>query len=415
MKAKRILYVEGNVDGTVGGSYYVLYDLVINLDKTRYCPVVLFYFDNFVATMLREKGIETYILQRPEPFIFPLKNSKNLMGKTLYQCFRPLQRIINIAKRLLIPAIQLRRFLKTKKIDLVDLNNSVTRNHEWMLAAQLAGVACMTHVMGINKHFSWMSRFFASRMKAIITVSRQVQSNMQQHGLDYPHIITIHNGIDLNRYQISRQPNDVRKQFNIPEQIPLIGVIGNIKYWKGQETVIRATALIKKEFPDIRCLLVGAVAKNDLEYYEYLVKLIEDLSLKETVIFTGFQNNPLDFINTMDIVIHPSIDPEPFGIINLEAMYLSKPVISTTIGAPPEIFENTVSGVLIDPGNPEILARECLLLLRFPEKAKKLGQNGYKRLMSNFTIDINVKKTENIYDKLLFQKETLGGFDTIHN
>ncbi len=406
MKAKRILYVEGNVDGTVGGSYYVLYDLVVNLDKTKYCPVVLFYVDNFVATMLKEKGIETYILQRPAPFVFPFKKSKNPLGKFLYQCLRPLQRIININKRLLLPAIQLRRFLKTKKIDLVDLNNSVTRNHEWMFATQFAGVPCMTHEMGINRHFSWLSRFFSPRMKAIITVSQQVKTNMQKHGLDYSHIIPIHNGIDLKRYRITRQPDDVRKQFNIPAQIPIIGVIGNIKLWKGQETVIKATALIKEEFPDICCLLVGGVSTNDLDYYERLQKLTEDLDLGKNILFTGFQNNVLDFINAMDIVIHPSIEPEPFGIINLEAMYLSKPVISTTIGAPPEIFENNISGILIDPGKPEVLARECLSLLKSPEIAEQLGKNGYKRLMSNFTIDINVKKTENVYDKLLFHKET---------
>ena len=67
--------MEGNVDGTVGGSYYVLYDLVVNLDRGKYCPVVVFYFDNFLVTELRDRGIETYVCERAQPVILPFKTA----------------------------------------------------------------------------------------------------------------------------------------------------------------------------------------------------------------------------------------------------------------------------------------------------------------------------------------------------
>jgi len=405
MNAKRILYVEGNVDGTVGGSYYVLYDLVINLDKHRFCPVVLFYVDNIIASRLREKGFETYILKRPTSFVFPLKNSITPLGRLLYQGLKPLQRLINIVKRLLIPAFQLKRFIKGKNIDLINLNNSITRNHEWMLAAKLAGVDCMTHEMGINDYFCKVSRFFAARMRVIITVSEQVKKNMEHHGINYPHVIPIHNGIDLSRYRIHKSVEEIRNQLNITSEAHIIGVVGNIKYWKGQETVIKATAILRNKYQDICCLLVGGVSPTDQEYYLKLKQLTEQLKIGDNVIFAGFQENPFDFMNTMDVVIHSSVDPEPFGIVNLEAMYLRKPIISTTIGAPPEIFEHNISGVLVDPGNPETLARECRLLLDSRKKAQELGEAAYQRLMKNFTIDINVRKTESIYQQLLFEQK----------
>lgn len=404
VKPKRILYVEGNVDGTVGGSYYVLYDLVVNLDHDMYCPVVVFYFDHFLVAKLRDRGIETYVCDRAQPAILPFRNSTSPISRMLYQAMRPLQRLVNIFRRLVIPALQWRRFLKQKRIDMVDLNNSVTRNHEWMLAVALAGIPCMTHEMGINNTFTPLARWFAPRMKAIVPVSHAVESNMRRLGLDYDHIHTIHNGIDPARYHLQRTPEQLRKQFGIDAGRPVIGVIGNIKVWKGQEVAIRATHIIKQTLPDICCLLVGGVADGDQAYHRHLQQICADLGLKDNVIFAGFQNNPIDFMNMMDVILHTSIDPEPFGIVNLEAMLVRKPVISTTIGAPVEIFENGISGVLVEPGNPEVLARACIEILKSPDKAKRIGEAAHARLQSKFTIQKMVEQNEAIYNRLLYSK-----------
>lgn len=407
VKPKRILYVEGNVDGTVGGSYYVLYDLVVNLDQSMYRPVVVFYFDHFLVAELREKGIETYVCDRVQPVILPLSNSTSPIGQMVYQAMRPLQRLINIFRRLVIPALQWRRFLKQKRIDLVDLNNSVNRNHEWMLAAALADVPCMTHEMGINNTFAPLARWFAPRMKAIVPVSHVVEANMRRLGLDYDHIQTIHNGIDPARYTVQRTPAQLRDQFGLDDGRPLIGVIGNIKVWKGQEVAVRATHIIKQTIPDICCLLVGGVADGDRAYHRRLQQICADLGLKDNVIFTDFQNNPIDFMNMMDVVIHPSIDPEPFGIVNLEAMLVRKPVVSTTIGAPLEIFEDGVSGVLVEPNAPCALATACIKILNDPQRARRLGDAAHARLQSKFTIQRMVEQNEALYHRLLYSEPTI--------
>ena len=100
MKKYKILYCEGNLDGTVGGSYYVLYDLVTNLDKSKYIPIVVFYKDNMVAEKLKEMNIETYIMDRPDPFLIGVNFLKFL------------QRPVNIIKRFILPALKIARFLK---------------------------------------------------------------------------------------------------------------------------------------------------------------------------------------------------------------------------------------------------------------------------------------------------------------
>jgi glycosyltransferase involved in cell wall biosynthesis len=295
----------------------------------------------------------------------------------------------------------LAHFLKKKRVDLVNLNNSIKKNHEWMLAAKIAGVKCITHQMGIPEQFSAFSRFLGSRLDGIFSLSYSITKSMKRLGLDYPNIHTIHCGIDLSRYQIRQTPDELRKKYHISIDSPVIGVVGNIKPWKGQETVVRATQLVKQVFPHVRCLLVGGTSDADLYYLEMLKDLCKKLKLTENIIFTGFQENPIDFMNLMCVIIHSSISPEPFGIVNLEAMSVKKPIISTKIGAPAEIFEHGKSAILVEPGNPQALAEACTLLLNDRAKAKAMGMAAYERLTKKFTLRKNIQKTEELYDTIL--------------
>jgi glycosyltransferase involved in cell wall biosynthesis len=224
---------------------------------------------------------------------------------------------------------------------------------------------------------------------------------MKRRGCNWLHIHTIHCGIDLSRYQILRSSEEIRSLYHIRKNDPVIGVVGNIKEWKGQETVVRAMAIAVKHFPNLKCFLVGGSASSDKVYRQRLEQLCDDLKIESHVIFTGFQANPIEFMNAMDIVIHSSIHPEPFGIVNLEAMSLKKPVISTDIGAPCEIFEHGRSGLLVTPGVPEKLAQSIVDLLSNPEFAIDLGRNAYIRLQNHFTLEKNVRQTTDIYDSLL--------------
>jgi len=141
-----------------------------------------------------------------------------------------------------------------------------------------------------------------------------------------------------------------------------------------------------KNFPGIRCLLVGAVTDSDREYREGLERVIREAGIGENVIFAGFQRNPIDYMRLMDVVVHTSVHAEPFGIVNLEAMSLSKPLISTTIGGPAEVVINGETGVLIDPGKPDLLAEAVARLLRDPAGAAEMGRLGHARLHAEFTL-----------------------------
>lgn len=392
-KKKKIFFFEGNNDGTIGGSYYVLYDLLVSLDKNKYIPIVGFHKDNIFVSKFNEIGIETYL--------FPRRNIFEFSFKPFNALFFPIKKTVNVLRQLIFPVFEFRNFLKKQDIDLVNLNNSITRNHSWMIATLLSGTKCVTHEMGINNQYSSMSRFLAKKLDAIICVSYAVKSGMEKCGIFFPNIYVIQNGIDVNRYKIKCSKDDLRKKFNIKKNMPVVGVVGNVKQWKGQLTIIKAMAPLTKKYPNLRCMLVGDTSPEDQHYKDMLIELCNDLEITDNVIFTGFQNNIFDFMNLMDIVVHTSVDPEPFGIVLLEAMYCRKPLISTTIGGPAEIVVNGESGLLVEAGNPEELYTAIDYLLSDSEKAAQIGEAGYKRLESHFTMEKNVEQASAIYDRLL--------------
>jgi len=391
--ATRILFVEGNVDGTVGGSYFLMLDLVRSLDRSRYEPLVVFRRSNYLEDSFRECGAEVVVLPKEESFAFRSQLANRLL--------LPLKKLINLYRRLLRPAVVHARFIRSRSIDLVNLNNSITRNHDWMLAARMVGVPCITHEMGINERYSPLSRFLGERLDAVICLSHVIRDTMVARGASPGNAHVIHCGIDLTRYRQVESPTDLRIKHSIPEGIPIVGVVGNIRKWKGQETIVRATALLKDRFPEIKCLLVGGATQGDENYRQHLERLCKDLGIIDNVIFAGFQKNAIDYMRLMDVVCHTSTSPEPFGIVTLEAMSLAKPLVSTTIGGPAEVVIPGTTGLLVDPGRPELLADAIGSFLSDPVRASGMGERGREHMLKNFSLASNVSQTTAVYERVL--------------
>lgn len=391
---KRILFIEGNRDGTVGGSYFLLLDLIRGLDRSRYTPIVGFHRENYLLDAFRGAGAEVVMFENLKPVVF----GSDFLNRTLL----PLKKLGNLYRGLFAQARVHAKYLREQKIDLVNLNNSMTRNQAWMLAARQVGIPCITHEMGINQSYSWLSKYFGKRLDRIISLSNAICEAMRKNGgIDFPNIQVIHCGIDLTRYQIKETPAQLRQKHNIPDGAPVIGVVGNIREWKGQETLVRATAILKQKYPDIRCVLVGDRGQGKNDYADRLDRIAKELGVTGNLVLAGFQRNAIDYMELMDVVTHTSIDPEPFGIVTLEAMSRSKPLVSTTIGGPAEVVVNGESGLLVDPGKPADLAAAIDRFLSDPEYARLTGQRGYERMATHFGMKQSIDKTMAVYAEVL--------------
>jgi glycosyltransferase involved in cell wall biosynthesis len=382
---RRILYVEGNVDGTIGGSFFSLLFLVQGLDKSKYAPVVVFSFEHRLFPRYEAAGAR--VLLRP---LAKAVKSRGIFGKLF-------AKTCNLLLGFVIEPIRLAILLRRERIDLVHLNNSIVRNHPWMVAAKLCRTPCITHERGINPNYSQRSVSLGRNLAAVVCISDAVRDNFTSRGVSGLPLMTIPNGLNPVEMKSTIPPEQVRQEFNLAPGRRLIGIVGNLKHWKGQEVVLRATALIKDRFPDVTCLLVGDFSPDDVAYRKRINELVAELQLEDHVVVTGYRPNVADYVNALEILIHASIEPEPFGRVLLEGMALRKPLVASRGGAVPEIVVDGSTGLLFTPGDHEELARAVGLLLSDPDRIGSMGEAGYQRRIDHFSIDRNVEMTQRLY------------------
>jgi len=392
------LFVEQNQDGTVGGSYYSLLYLIRSLDKSKYDPVVMFYENNDIIQKFVDENCRVVIYDKP------VGRTLNPMHPALGIPVQITQRAYNFVTVSLTPLVNFIYFIIKHNIDLVHLNNSASMGWEWLLASKLLGKKCITHERGFMK-FSRVAIQRSRYFDKIICISDAVRKSLHMNGLK-ENVVTIYNGIDLNEFtgRIKKNAESVRNEFGVYGATPLIGMVGNFREWKGQRIVVESLAIIKSKYPEIVCLLVGDVATTnaaDIKYFQEIKKEIHARRLDKNVIITGYRGDVPDLMNACDIILHSSVEPEPFGRVVIEAMLLRKPVIATRHGGPEEIIDDGVSGYLIPPGNADSLAEKVDFLLQHTETGKGIGENAFRRVaekfsMEEFSIGIN-RLYENVF------------------
>lgn len=397
MAPARVLYVEGNYDGTVGGSYFSLLFLLENLDRARFDSLLVLRRDTPLMPRFEAAAGRVRIIKRTPPFqVPPTWRRVPLVG---FFC-GAFQSLVNLW-RFYLTVFRLSRVLRRERVQLVHLNNSVTSNHDWMLGAMLARVPCITHERGLNDVYSPMARWCARRLARVICISQAVHDKLVERSVTRDNLVLIHNGLDPAQVVPTCSAEAFRQKFGIPADHLVIGLLGNIREWKGQEIVVRALPHIVRRVPNVTCLFVGEAATNDQAYLARLQTLIKEFGITRNVVFTGYCRQVADALNVMALSIHASTWPEPFGRVLLEAMAMRKPVVGSRGGAVTEIVLDGATGYTFTPSDPEDLAARVVELLEHPERARAFGEAGYARLISDFHIASNVAKTMAVYDDVL--------------
>jgi glycosyltransferase involved in cell wall biosynthesis len=153
--------------------------------------------------------------------------------------------------------------------------------------------------------------------------------------------------------------------------------------------VIRAIGILRDRFPDLVCLLIGDTSPDDSAYRVQILQQIADAGLAGRVLVTGFRPDVANYIAASEILVHASVNPEPFGRVLLEGMALHKPLVASNGGAVPEIVVDGETGLLFTPGDPESLAGRLQELLEDSARLERMGQAGYLRMSGEFTIAQN--------------------------
>jgi glycosyltransferase involved in cell wall biosynthesis len=171
----------------------------------------------------------------------------------------------------------------------------------------------------------------------------------------------------------------------LPSDIPVVGLVGRLQPWKGQDQLLRAQALLHERGHRMHTVIVGGDAYGlSAEYAASLRPLIDELGLSDDVTMTGQVPDAGPYIEQMDILVNAS-DPEPFGIVLLEGMARGVAVVAVNSGGPGEFIRNGKTGVLASSGQPSALADALEPLLISPALREEVGQAGRESFMCEFT------------------------------
>jgi glycosyltransferase involved in cell wall biosynthesis len=171
----------------------------------------------------------------------------------------------------------------------------------------------------------------------------------------------------------------------LPRGVPIVGLVGRLQPWKGQDRLLRAQSILRRRGLSVHLLLVGGDAYGlSPDYAESLPLLANDLGLRDAVTMTGQVPDAGPLIERMDVLVNAS-DPEPFGIVLLEGMARSVPVVAVDSGGPAEFIDDRETGMLASSGEPDALADALEPLLRSEELRRRIGQAGRRRFLERFT------------------------------
>ena len=227
---------------------------------------------------------------------------------------------------------------------------------------------------------------------AFIAVAEEDRRKMiEVEGVDPDTIRLIPNGIP------DPEPGDgalVRRELGIAEDAPVIGVVCELRAQKALEVLFAAAAQLRQELPGLRVLVAG-----DGPERENLEQEARRLELDGTVQLLGIRRDVPALLDALDVAVLSS-DYEGSPLSVMEYMAAGKPVVSTRVGGVPELVEDGVHGLLVEPRDPAALAAAIERLLRDPAEARRLGEQGRERQQRELSLDAMVRRVEDLYEEL---------------
>jgi glycosyltransferase involved in cell wall biosynthesis len=258
------------------------------------------------------------------------------------------------------------------------------------VTARLRGLPHIWHIHEIVKSPKLLSRFFSF---AVPKLSNWVVCNSRSTmyslvgGLEHQKctIRVVYNGIEPERFSRADERSSWRLKLQIQPTDVFVCVIGRIQKRKGQEVFLRAAKLVDL-YNIVYGVIGGVYDPRENDELHYLRGLSKQLGISERIRFDYFEDGIEGVIQATDIVVVPSTLPESFGLVTIEAMAASKPVIATALGGTLEIVCDGITGYLIPPNDPVSLAEAIRRLTIDPALRLKMGMRGRERVCEQFTL-----------------------------
>lgn len=252
-----------------------------------------------------------------------------------------------------------------------------------------------------GSHAIGVSQIIKARISAVLAQKTFAVSNAVREDLinklhvPAKEIEVLYNGIDLEKYSPRDNDFSLHKELQISEDSQIVISVAHARPEKGLDYLIKAMPIILQQIPKTHFVFCGGGPLEDK-----LIELGKRVGVSGNIHFLGIRNDVPHLLNDSCLFVLPSL-AEPFGLAIIEAMAMKKAVVATGVDGILEVVQHGKTGILIPPRDPGALAAAIIELLRDPEKVRKMGIAGRKRVEEHFEVNHRVLKEIKIYENLL--------------
>ena len=285
---------------------------------------------------------------------------------------------------------RLTRIVRAERPELI--HSTGFKMHVLSAWARPSGIPLIWHVHDYVRSRQTMSRLLrwhAGQCAAAIVNSPSVAADLRSACASLPRVKTVYNAVDLNRFA----PDGPKLDLDVLAGLPpaewgtvRVGLVATFARWKGHHTFLRALSMLPPE-PLVRGYVVGGPIYETAGSQHSLEELRREasrLGIADRVGFTGFVDDTAKAMRALDVVVHASTAPEPFGMVIVEGMACGKAVIASEAGGAAELFDDGVNALGHPPGDAAALASRIARLVRSHELRMRLGRAGRAKAMAGF-------------------------------
>ncbi|UCE26193.1 MAG: glycosyltransferase family 4 protein [Candidatus Coatesbacteria bacterium] len=371
---RKVLYIDTAL--RIWGGQRSLYELIDNLDRGRYVPVI---------AVPKASRTENLFGVLAETHTFPAHSAIDGRPTKPLPAFRSVYLISRLAKNIKPDIIHANTFLAALFVSFIPFLNV-----PWILHQR------------DSKDHGLLGRLVAGRAAKIIAITDSTAALFNAAELRKP-LSVITEGVDLS-FTAKIAEKDfkplLKEELNVEESETLVGTVATISPQKSQHELLEAADRLR----GIRGLYFVCVGEpyrpEDREYLNELIRKRAELNLEDRFFFADYTNDLANLYGSIDILVHPA-KSEGLGRVILEAMGAGVPVLARDDGGPAEIITPGVNGFLYQPGDLSDLVGKLRNLINDPELRNGVSEGGMITVTKEYTPRKTAERIQEVYDELL--------------
>lgn len=386
MNRKTILFVHQSSE--LYGSDKTLFCLVRDLKNTNlYTPIVVLPHEGPLKDILRKENIKVIVAP-----VTKVSRKMFKIGNLLLLPFKLLKALRHLKKE-----------LKGETIDLIHSNTLAVLlgafyakqekiKHLWHVHE------IIEHPRAVNKTYSVFVDKFSDLVVYNSKASLDALCNKRTSLINKSQVIW--NGLDREapktpNLEVSKIRKTLFKGYNLDTQY--IGLVGRINRWKGHLLMLEAYHKVSKNHPNTKLIFIGSPPPNQEFFRDSVLHKIKELGIESHCEIVSFRENIWPLYDSLDIVVVPSTEPEPFGLVAIESMLSQKLVIAANHGGLREIIAHEKTGLLFVPNDVNDLALKLTKSIEEKEYSNQLAASGFQSVISDFCLEKYVSSFRKVY------------------